>query len=475
MSSSTSKAPDSPVDPAVSSSSIGAPEASPRSVSSPVSPWLAPSASGPLNACVRLLGSKSQSARFLYLAAVASGPSRLRGVLDSRDTRLLASALETLGAQFESEEEGSILVHPLDLHACLGEARVAIECGLAGTVMRFLPPLAALFHTPVRFDGDPAARRRPLAPLLDTLSHLGAQIEFEGEPGFLPFSVTGPLRVPADGVLRVDASASSQFLSAMLLLAPLLGAPLIVEAPGRVVSLPHVEMTCEALRRCGCVVEQINEDGSEPLSWRVLPGAPRPQELSVEPDLSNAGPFLAAAMICGGRVRVQDWPERTKQAGDAWRQILADMGGLVEREGSDLLITGPAGGRIRGIDIDMSQIGELAPTLAALAACASSPSSIRGIAHLRGHETDRLAALAHELREAGCGVEELADGLEIIPAPLIPGLRRAYGDHRMATFAAIIGLKAPGTSLDDIASTSKTIPGFARMWEELLGTSGERS
>ena len=321
MSSSTSKAPDSPVDPTVSSSSIGAPEASPCSESSPVSPWLAPSASGPLNACVRLPGSKSQSARFLYLAAVASGPSRLRGVLDSRDTRLLASALETLGAHFESEEEGAILVHPLDLHACLGEARVAIECGLAGTVMRFLPPLAALFHTPVRFDGDPAARRRPLAPLLDTLSHLGAQIEFEGEPGFLPFTVTGPLRAPADGVLRVDASASSQFLSAMLLLAPLLVAPLIVEAPGRVVSLPHVEMTCEALRRCGCVVEQINEDGSEPLSWRVLPGAPRPQELSVEPDLSNAGPFLAAAMICGGRVRVQDWPEHTRRATRGGRSL----------------------------------------------------------------------------------------------------------------------------------------------------------
>ena len=332
MSSSTSKAPDSPVDPTVSSSSIGAPEASPCSESSPVSPWLAPSASGPLNACVRLPGSKSQSARFLYLAAVASGPSRLRGVLDSRDTRLLASALETLGAHFESEEEGAILVHPLDLHACLGEARVAIECGLAGTVMRFLPPLAALFHTPVRFDGDPAARRRPLAPLLDTLSHLGAQIEFEGEPGFLPFTVTGPLRAPADGVLRVDASASSQFLSAMLLLAPLLVAPLIVEAPGRVVSLPHVEMTCEALRRCGCVVEQINEDGSEPLSGRPSPSRTLSRAGPVQcrsfprgsDDLRGEGesPGLARTHEAGGR-RVEADPcrhgraRRTRRLGPA--------------------------------------------------------------------------------------------------------------------------------------------------------------
>lgn len=433
--------------------------------------WPAPSSPGPIDALVRIPGSKSLSARLLYLAAVATGPSTLRGLLDSRDTRLLREALVALGAGITDLADGSTRITPIEPRRQPLGAPLAIDCGLAGTVMRFLPPLAALVDAPVRFDGDPAARLRPLAPLLDALRTLGARIEFEGQPGFLPFTIRGPIRPPADSRIRVDASASSQFLSALLLVAPLLGAPLLIEAAGRVVSLPHVEMTCETMRGCGCAVEALDEDGAA-RAWRVDPGAPRPFDASVEPDLSNAGPFLAAAMICGGSVRIPDWPERTSQAGDAWRTILPAMGARVRREGSDLVVTGPDDGRIRGIDIDMSTIGELAPTLAALAACASSPSSIRGVAHLRGHETDRLAALAGELRAAGCGVEELSDGLRITPGPLVPGLRRAYGDHRMATFAALIGLRAPGTTLDDIRATSKTLPGFARMWEDLLAAPG---
>lgn len=428
--------------------------------------WPAPTAPGPLDATVRIPGSKSQTARALHLAAVANGPSRLRGLLDSRDTRLFAAALEALGARVERLEDGSTRVTPM----IPGASRAAsIDCGLAGTVMRFLPPLAALSPASTRFDGDEAARVRPLSPLLDALVALGASIEFEGEPGFLPLTIHGPLRVPAGGTVEVDASASSQFLSALLLVAPLLDAPLVITAPGRLVSLPHVEMTREALRARGCDVEEIDE-GEAVRSWRFLPGAPRALDAAIEPDLSNAGPFLAAALVCGGSVRVPDWPRATTQAGDAWRTILADMGASVERRGPDLLVEGPPDGRIRGIDLDMSKIGELAPTLAALAARAEGPSRLRGIAHLRGHETDRLAALATELRGAGAGVVEHPDGLEIHPGPLVPGPRHAYADHRMATFAAIIGLAAPGTTLDDVACTSKTLPDFPAMWDAMLRT-----
>ncbi len=443
--------------------------------------WSAPASPGPLDASVEIPGSKSQTARALYLAAVAQSPSVLRGVLDSRDTRLFIAALRAFGARIDVEGT-TARVAPLDPARIPGGA---VDCGLAGTVMRFLPPLAALSSSPIRFDGDEAARVRPLSPLLDALSLLGARIEHEGEFGFLPFTITGPLRAPDTGLIEVDASASSQFLSALLLVAPLLArpassAPLVVRAPGRVVSLPHVEMTLAALRARGVDVSPLVPESGTPAApgaideggaraWRIVPGAPAALDETIEPDLSNAGPFLAAAMICGGRVRIPNWPTASTQAGDAWREILPAMGGTVSREGADLVVSGPGIGAIRGIDLDMSRIGELAPTVAALAALANGPSLLTGIAHLRGHETDRLAALATELRVAGADVDELPDGLAIRPGALVAARHRAYGDHRMATFAAILGLAAPGTTLDDIASTSKTLPDFPAMWDRLLG------
>ena len=428
--------------------------------------WTAPAALGPIDALVLVPGSKSQSARALYLAAVAQGPSLLRGVLDSRDTRLFTAALAALGATATPRAGAVIEMSPMTPGARSGGD---IDCGLAGTVMRFLPPLAALSSAPTRFDGDDAARLRPLAPLLDALTALGASISFEGRAGSLPFTIRGPLRVPASGEIEIDASASSQFLSALLLVAPLLDAPLRIVPRGPLVSLPHIDMTVEALRRRGC---RIGTEGPSqaPRAWRVDPGAPSALDETIEADLSNAGPFLAAAMATGGRVRIPGWPEATTQAGDAWRDILTRMGGRVSRDGEDLVLEGPEGGRIRGIDLDMSSIGELAPTLAALAALADSPSRLRGIAHLRGHETDRLAALATGLRAAGIGVEEHEDGLSIRPGELRAADHRAWGDHRMATFAAILGLRAPGTTLDDIGATSKTLPGFSDMWREMLAT-----
>lgn len=431
--------------------------------------WRAPHSPGPLAATVTVPGSKSLTARALYLAATAKAPTTLSGVLESRDTRLFSDALRLLGARITTGDNGTTVMTPLSG----GASEVSIDCGLAGTVMRFIPPLAALVADSAHFDGDEAARRRPLAPLLRALESLGARIEFDGDPGHLPFTLRGPLTVPEDGVIRVDASASSQFLSALLLVAPLLGEPVTVSAAGAVVSLPHVEMTCESMRRRGIGIRPIDDNGGPARSWRVQPGRGAGGDVVIEPDLSNAGPFLAAAMVCSGSVTICGWPQSTTQAGDAFRDILTAMGARVRMDGTSLTVNGPGAHAYRGIDIDMSDIGELAPTIAALAALADSPSHLRGIAHLRGHETDRIAALATELTRIGAGVVEHEDGLDITPAPLHPDELRAYDDHRMATFAAIIGLGVDGVTCDDIDTTSKTLPGFARMWDDMLSqTSG---
>jgi 3-phosphoshikimate 1-carboxyvinyltransferase len=322
--------------------------------------------------------------------------------------------------------------------------------------MRFVPPLAALARAPVRFDGDPAARRRPIAPLIEALRALGVQIDDAG-PGQLPFTVRGTGGVARHDV-AIDARASSQFLSALLLAAPSFGG-LEVRAIGAVPSGPHVEMTLAALRRFGAEVE------AAPGRWAVG-GSLRGRAVEVEPDLSNAAPFLAAAVVTGGRVTVRGWPVTTTQAGDRLRRYLPQFGARVDRDGGGLRVIGP--NRPCGADLDVAPAGELAPTLAAIAALASSPSRLRGIGHLRGHETDRLAALTGEINRLGGCARELADGLEITPAPLHAGLIETYGDHRMATFGAVIGLVVPGVLIADIATTSKTMPDFPQRWRTLV-------
>lgn len=434
--------------------------------------WEAPTASRPVDAVVALPGSKSQTARALYLAAVSDAPTTIRGALDARDTRLFLSALEQMGASFD-RQGGALRVTPM------GERPkpAAIDCGLAGTVMRFLPPLAALSEGTTRFDGDAAARARPLAPLLDALEGMGARVHHEGGPGRLPFTIRGPLRTPLGAQCAVDASASSQFLSALLLVAPLIGDPLFVSAPGRVVSMPHVEMTVRALARSGIDIEEVDEAGAV-RTWHVFPGRPSPGDTDIEPDLSNAGPFLAAAMVTGGRVRIPGWPRATSQPGDAWRTILGHMGARVELGDDGLTVEGPGAGNYPGIDADMSAVGELTPALAAICASASSPSRLSGIAHLRGHETDRLAALVAEITRIGGLARQTRDGIEIGALPaggrLRPALLRAHADHRMATFAAVVGLAVPGIRLDDVGCTSKTLPGFPDLWADLLRRPGDR-
>lgn len=436
--------------------------------------WPAPASHGPLSATAEIPGSKSETNRALLLAATADSPGRVRGALDSRDTRLMTEALVALGAVFSREDTtGDLLVTPLDRP----RGGTTLNCGLAGTVLRFLPPLAALAEGTTTFIGDEAAQVRPVRPVLAALEAWGARVTSLGESGFLPFQVSGAGSLPLPGAPReveVDASASSQFVSALLLSAPLMDGPVTVRARGRVVSLPHVAMTVAALRTRGVRVDTLLDEGGTSHSWTVSPGRPRGGGVTIDPDLSNAGPFLAAALVCGGTVRVPHWPTRTTQAGDAWRDLLPRMGAEVTFDEGGLQVTGPGRGGLLGIDADLSDVGELTPTLAALAVLATTPSRITGVAHLRGHETDRLAALATEIARLGGEVRELSDGLEIHPVPLHPARLRTYGDHRMATFAAVIGLAVPGVEVQDVATTSKTLPGFTRLWTSMLsgGTRG---
>ncbi|MEK4243301.1 3-phosphoshikimate 1-carboxyvinyltransferase [Janibacter sp. FSL W8-0316] len=425
--------------------------------------WHAPAASGRLDATVTLPGSKSLTNRYLVLAALASDISRLRRPLRSRDTELMAQALRQLGASIDnatSTASGSPdwIIHP----ATLRGGRT-VDCGLAGTVMRFLPPVAALASGPVTFDGDEHARVRPMAAIIDALRDLGVTVEDEGR-GTLPFVVEGTGSVRGGRVV-IDASASSQFVSALLLAGSLFDEGVTVVHDGKPLpSLPHVEMTVETLRDAGAAV-----DDSEANTWRVEPGELLPLDVTVEPDLSNAAPFLAAALVAGGRVSVPDWPGHTTQAGDMIRDVLDRMGAEVSLDSRTLTVAGD--GRPSGIDVDLHDAAELTPVVAAVAACADGPSIIRGVAHIRGHETDRISALSRELGGMGVEVTELDDGLRIDPAPLRPSTFHTYADHRMVMAGAVLALRAPGTVIEDPATVGKTLPRFVDLWQGMLEAS----
>ncbi|WP_435974130.1 3-phosphoshikimate 1-carboxyvinyltransferase [Streptomyces sp. Qhu_M48] len=435
--------------------------------------WPAPYARGAVDATVTVPGSKSVTNRALVLAALASEPGWLRRPLRSRDTLLMAEALRTLGVRIEetvsssssvtggtdgSGEAWRILPSPL-------RGPATVDVGNAGTVMRFLPPVAALADGPVRFDGDPRSHERPLHGVIDALRALGARVDDDGR-GALPMTVHGGGGLDG-GTVEIDASSSSQFVSALLLSAPRFNQGVEVRHVGaRLPSLPHIRMTVDMLRAVGAQVDEP-EHGGEPNVWRVAPSALRGRDLVVEPDLSNAQPFLAAALVTGGRVTVPDWPARTTQPGDALREIFTEMGGVCELTEAGLTFTGT--GRIHGIDVDLGEVGELTPGIAAVAALADSPSTLRGVAHLRLHETDRLAALTKEINELGGDVTETEDGLHIRPRPLHGGVFHTYHDHRMATAGAIIGLAVEGVEIEDVATTAKTLPDFPRMWTEMLG------
>jgi len=432
-------------------------------------PWPAPTAPGPVRATVPVPGSKSITNRALLLAAAAGTGSTVRGALRSRDTDLMVAALRALGVPVDIPENASedgpdsaadatdaVVVGSHD--GLRGPA--SVDCGLAGTVMRFVPPFAALATGEVRFDGDLRARERPMSTIIGALRALGVDVDARA----LPFVLRGRGSVPG-GAVTLDASGSSQFVSGLLLAAPGYDRGITVHHVGPPVpSLPHIDMTVQMLREASVEVDTAGSD-----TWRVAPGPVTGRDWTVQPDLSNATVVLAAAAATGGEVTVPGWPKRTTQAGDRIRPILEQFGCAVTLGPAGLTVRGPD--RLDGVDVDLHAIGELTPTVAALAALAHSPSVLRGIAHLRGHETDRLAALATEIGVLGGDVRETADGLEVRPRPLrtVPGRAwGAYGDHRMATAGAILGLVVPGLAVDDIGATDKTLPGFPAIWVGML-------
>lgn len=419
-------------------------------------PWLAPYRDTPIDAQVLVPSSKSLTNRALVLAALADGPSTVRRALASRDTTLMVGALTALGAQVERD---GIDWHVTPLDATAGSP-VQVDCGLAGTVMRFVPPLAALTHRAVTFDGDPRARERPMATTVTALRALGVDVR-DDDRGALPFTVHGSGSVSGGG-LELDASSSSQFVSALLLAAPRFGQGLdLRHVGGSLPSLPHVEMTVAELRRRG-----VHVDDTQPDRWRVAPGPVAAIDVEIEPDLSNAGVFVAAALVTRGRVRARGWPESTQQAGDAWREIVTAFGGYAEHDGADLVFGTDQ--PLRGVDLDLHDVGELTPVVAALAALAEGPSRLTGVAHLRGHETDRLAALATEINRLGGQVVELDDGLSIEPRPLHGAIFETYDDHRMAHAAVVLALRVPEVFVEDVSTTVKTYPNFAPVWERLV-------
>ncbi|MDY0911378.1 3-phosphoshikimate 1-carboxyvinyltransferase [Rathayibacter festucae] len=424
--------------------------------------WSAPAAAGALDAVVELPGSKSLTNRELVLAALADAPSVLRAPLHSRDSALMIEGLRSLGTTIREEgATGSfgadLVVEPAE--ELLGST--TIDCGLAGTVMRFLPPLAGLALGPTTFDGDAYAYKRPMGATIASLRSLGVDVADDGR-GSLPFTVHGSGSIRG-GDAVVDATRSSQFVSALLLAGARFDAGLrLTHEGGALPSQPHIDMTIAALEARG-----VSVDASTPGTWSIAPQRIAGADVLIEPDLSNAAPFLAAALVTGGAVRFRHWPAETTQVGAHLERILPLFGASVERDGDDLVVRG--GDEILGVDLDLSEGGELAPALAALAALASGPSTLTGIGHIRHHETDRLAALAAEINGLGGAVTELEDGLRIEPAPLHAGRWRTYSDHRMAHAGALIGLVVPGVAIEDIATTSKTLPQFPELWTALAG------
>jgi 3-phosphoshikimate 1-carboxyvinyltransferase len=423
--------------------------------------WDAPRADGPVRAEVSVPGSKSMTNRALVLGALADGASRLRRPLRSRDTALMAAALRALGAVVD---DGDDAVWTVTGGLDAGDGTRAVDVGNAGTVLRFVPPMAALASGPIGFDGDEAARRRPVGPLLGALRELGVGVDDGGRAG-LPFVIRGAGGA-VGGAVDIDASSSSQLVSALLLTGARYDGGVAVHHVGAraVPNSPHLAMTVRMLAGHGVVVH------AEPGHWAVAPGSVAAVDETIEPDLSSAAPFLAAAVVTSGEVRLRDWPHDSVQPGAALPALLERFGASSTLDDAGLLLRG--GPVVTGADLDLRDAGELVPVLAAVAAVASGPSRLTGIDYLRGHETDRLAALARELTRLGAEVREGDDGLEIVPKPLRGTVFSTYDDHRMAMAGAVLGLVVDGVEVENVETAAKTVPGFAAMWERAVAGRG---
>ena len=451
--------------------------------------WAAPTAAGPVSGRIWLPASKSITNRALVLAALSDRPARIANPLRARDTLLAAAALRAMGTEV-ADDPGEATAWLVTAGQPPAGSRISVDVGNAGTVMRFLPAVAALTSAAVHFDGDERIRQRPVGPILAALRDLGARID-DGGRGAAPFTVLGHGSVRG-GPVTLDASGSSQLISGLLLAAPRFDEGIEIRHEGPPVpSAPHIAMTVRMLQAAGADVIPTAWSGSDgtafvppdpsqgpgvrPSCWRVRPGRVDLGSITVEPDLSNAGPFLAAALVTGGTLSLPGWPRAGNghglQAAGPILEVLAGMGARCEVGADGLTISGP--GTVRGITADLRDVAELAPVLTAAAALADTPSTFTGLAHTRRHETDRLAALAKEINALGGDITELPDGLQIRPRPLrahaADGPFGSYDDHRMVMTAAVLGLAVPGVRVANAQTVAKTFPEFTDVWAEMLG------
>ena len=417
--------------------------------------WHAPTINGAINSTLEIPGSKSATNRAFVLAALGDKNSIITNPLFARDTNLMLEALEKLGCNVV-KKSNSVEISPMKKD----HDEISIDVGLAGTVMRFVPPLAALSSGTSHFDGDERARNRPMKTLIESLKKLNVKV-IDNHQGKLPFSINSDGQITG-GEIEIDASESSQFISALMLVGAKFKNGLTIKHVGQnLPSLPHIEMTIEMLNEVGVKTNQINAT-----TWRVENQNISSKNWVIEPDLSNAGPFLAAAMVTKGEIKIKDWPSQTTQAGNSWIEILSMMGANIQLNSKQLILKNESD--IKGINYNLNDVGELTPVLVAISLFANSKSEFTGISHLRGHETNRLAALVENITAIGGDATETEDGLIINPKQLHGGVWKSFDDHRMATAGAVIGLKVKDIYVDDIATTSKTLPNFEDMWNKMV-------
>jgi len=417
--------------------------------------WHAPTINFAINSTLDIPGSKSATNRAFVLAALGNRTSVITNALFARDTNLMLDALEKLGCKI-LKKSNSVEISPMNK----SHNEISIDVGLAGTVMRFVPPLAALAVGTTHFDGDERARNRPMKTLIESLKSLNVNV-IDKNGGKLPFSIISEGEI-IGGELEIDASESSQFISALMLVGAKFKNGLTIKHVGKnLPSLPHIQMTIEMLKEVGVQTNQLNQS-----TWRIKNQVIQSKDWHIEPDLSNAGPFLAAAMLTNGEIKINDWPLHTTQAGNSWIEILSLMGAKIELNQNQLILKSDS--KIKGINYNLKDVGELTPVLVAISLFANSKSEFSGISHLRGHETDRLAALVENITAIGGDAKETEDGLIINPKNLHGGIWKSFDDHRMATAGAVIGLRVKDIYVDDIATTSKTLPNFEKMWNEMV-------
>jgi 3-phosphoshikimate 1-carboxyvinyltransferase len=417
--------------------------------------------SRPVDQTVRVPGSKSLTNRALVLAALADGKSQLDGVLLADDTQLMLDALEVLGlAPHLDAQRGRITIQ-----GCGGRwpnLEGNIFCGNAGTVMRFLTAACCVGYGDFRLDGVPRMRSRPIGDLVDALRDLGALISYEADEGFCPLNLRA--RGLRGGTVQLARPPSSQFLSAVLMAAPRAAMDVLIDVAGPLPSEPFARMTLRIMEQFGVAVVE------DRMRKFIVP-APQgyvPTHYEVEPDATAASYFFAAAAITGGRITVEGLGSETCQGDWRFVDLLEQMGCLVERLPRSTTVRGPADGRLRGIDVDLNAMPDVAQTLAVLAAFAEGPTRIRNVANLRIKETDRLAALATELGRLGVETDATADSIAIRPEdPPAAAAVETYGDHRMAMSFALAGLRLDGMTIRDPDCVSKTFPDFWQVWATL--------